>query len=497
MFRRRAVWPLVAVLLVGCRVGEVERGPGAGAPAAPADNAAAASMLADARAALERGAAERAGQIAEQIMRRYPRTSSALPAHWIAARAAMARGDYANAITYAEAYADRTSGQESERARALARKAQEARRRAAEAVTVGVVLPRSDAPYLERYGELVMEGIRLALEEAGSAGALNLITLDDRGDPERDPALVDELMARGARIVIGPMLTAGVRAAVAARGGATPALISPTASERLTGLPNAYTLNAGDALGAEALARYARSAGLRRAAVMYPRWTDFEDEARAFMRDFESAGGMMAAVIPYDSGTTTFRPHLERLAETRPDVVFLPVPAGDVRQLAPQLSYYGVDTTNSVLMGGKAWAEEELRRVIEPRFLNGVIVATPLPGRLVDPAWDEFVLRYEQRYRRSLDNPFPALGYDAARLALSALVPGQNSPEQVAERLARTEDLRGATGVISVRDGEVTRRPYLVRIQDGRLEPASPPERLRTLPGGVQHGGSGSDGGVN
>ena len=65
------------------------------------------------------------------------------------------------------------------------------------------------------------------------------------------------------------------------------------------------------------------------------------------------------------------------------------------------------------------------------------------------------------RHRRSLDHPLPALGYDAARLAARALTAGNVS----------VRDYRGATGVLTLNDDSVTRKPFLVRIQAGRLVP--------------------------
>ena len=159
----------------------------------------------------------------------------------------------------------------------------------------------------------------------------------------------------------------------------------------------------------------------------------------------------------------------------------MPMTTQDVQLVAPQFSYYGLDTVGVVRLGGEAWAEPEVRRLVEPRFLNQVIVATPRDTGAFS-ARERFVQRYEERYRRSLDNPFPALGYDAARLALLALVPGQNRPEQVAERMRRIDGYEGATGTISVIDGEVTRRVHLVVLDGSRMLPAPPPEMLLPPP---------------
>ncbi|MGH7574081.1 MAG: hypothetical protein ACREM1_02985, partial [Longimicrobiales bacterium] len=71
-------------------------------------------------------------------------------------------------------------------------------------------------------------------------------------------------------------------------------------------------------------------------------------------------------------------------------------------------------------------------------------------------------------YRRTLDNPYPALGYDAARLVLESLPAGDVRPVDVASEIATIDDFRGATGVLSTRDGLISRKPFIVRIQSGQ-----------------------------
>ncbi len=80
--------------------------------------------------------------------------------------------------------------------------------------------------------------------------------------------------------------------------------------------------------------------------------------------------------------------------------------------------------------------------------------------------------RYEAAYRRTLNNPLPALGYDAASLVLASLPRRDATPGAVALRFSFLDGLRGATGVFSVYGDEIVRSPYLVMIRDGRLVPA-------------------------
>src|SRR5690606_37363260 len=108
----------------------------------------------------------------------------------------------------------------------------------------------------------------------------------------------------------------------------------------------------------------------------------------------------------------------------------------------------------------------------ERSYLDGVVAATPLHRRSPDSGRGARTERSESPYRRSLTSDLPALGYDAAQLLIQALGRDRRpAPGDVARRIATTADLRGATGILSVQNGTLVRRPYLVRIEGGELIP--------------------------
>lgn len=472
---------LIGALLLGaCRVGEVGREQPPSGPVSPAQNAAAATELGQARSALDAGDAATAERLADSVLARYPQTPAATDARWVLARAAFALGEYDRAIEAAESYAARTQGAAHDEALALAGRARAARQRANETVRIGVLLPRSAPPYLQQYADLVRQGVDLAVEQYGGDTRVELVEVDDAGDATRDAALTRDLDERGVRAVIGPMLTPGVFQAGDARLDRDLVLVSPTASERPIGLPNVYTLNAGDTRGPIALADYALAAGLTRAGILYPRDPEQQRRAQAFRTAFEAGGGLVVSTVPFDSGTTTFGDLLGRIAAETPDALFLPLSVRQIRLVAPQIDYFGFDRSRVLILGGAAWTDDDVLRLVEPRFLENVVASTPRPRAAGGPARPEFVALYESRYRRSLDNPFPALGYDAAWLLLNSLVPGQNDRTQIAARIARTTQLTAATGQLTVQDGELAREPHLVRIERGALVAPLDPDSLYT-----------------
>ena len=52
---------------------------------------------------------------------------------------------------------------------------------------------------------------------------------------------------------------------------------------------------------------------------------------------------------------------------------------------------------------------------------------------------------------------------------------GRTRPHDVSRALATLRDFRGATGVLTVRDGMIVRRPFVVRIENRTLVPVGAP----------------------
>lgn len=159
-----------------------------------------------------------------------------------------------------------------------------------------------------------------------------------------------------------------------------------------------------------------------------------------------------------------------------PWALFVPAPPRDVRQIAPQVEFYGLDSAGVQVFGDASWTSPEVLRLVDRRALERVVASSPLdPAEADRGVTADFVERYETAYRRTLNNPLPALGYDAATLVLASLPNRGVTPRAVARRFSFIEGIRGATGVFSVYGNDIVRAPYMVVIRGGRLLPAPTP----------------------
>jgi ABC-type branched-subunit amino acid transport system substrate-binding protein len=323
---------------------------------------------------------------------------------------------------------------------------------------VGVVVSTTGSPVLQRYAELVLEGARLGADQQSTARRAVLLEVrDDGGTTAGAARAVRELEQSGVRVIVGPLVEDAVAAAAAARGSDNTILISPTAVAEPAGARNVFALNIVDTRGAAALGEYARR--FSRVGVLYARSPEGTRQARAFMDTYGRDGHGTVRDAGFDPGATNVSAPLGRLRDARVQAIFFPASERELQIVLPQVEFFGL--ADAQLLGTEIWLSEAARGVPE-RILEGAVIATALWRESPDLAWRDFVGVYENAHRRSLDNPVPALGYDAALLAVHALTTGG----------AAIRDFRGATGIISLAADGTSRRPFLVRIESGRLVPA-------------------------
>lgn len=334
-------------------------------------------------------------------------------------------------------------------------------------VQLAALLPTSGSPTLQRYASLIEEGVRAAFASEQAPANVELVIRDDAGDPAQAASIVQALRSDPVVGIVGPLVDDVLMGAAQARSGPL-ALVSPTA---LTSRGDAgiFSLGAPDPGSARALARYAAETGLEYVVVIHPDDEDARFQAEAFRDAFEELRGSVLRTFTYPPGTTYFAEALRQAEALEPDALFLPAPAEDVEALAPQVSFFGLDTLGVKVLGTAEWASEEVLQTVSPRHTNGVVTATPRRTGEASEAYERFVRAYEGTFQRTVRDPLPAVGYDATSLLLLAIRTGARTPAEVRSALESIEGFEGATGVLSVEDGRVVREHHLVCIQERRL----------------------------
>lgn len=347
---------------------------------------------------------------------------------------------------------------------------------ALDGVVIGAILPRTGSPSVRTFASLVEEGMRVAVARAQreTRRPIRLRIEDDPGGAFGQESVVSSLEQSGVVAVVGPLLDDALGAAARARRGPLP-MISPAARTVPEALAGVYSLQGLDPGAARAIAAYAVRAGLRRVSAIFPRSPEGSFEVEVFQRAYSDAGGVLEGRISYDPGITHFQDQLLEAASYEPQAVFLPLPPRDVEILAPQFTFFGLDSLGIAILGTAGWTVDEVVRGVDPRHTDGVIAVSAEAPATPSEAHMRFVSEYETLLRRSLRSSVPALGYDAVGLIVAAWRGGARSPEEVRRALDRIHGYQGATGVLSVREGHIVREHQLVRIEGRTLESVPDP----------------------
>lgn len=345
-------------------------------------------------------------------------------------------------------------------------------------VVIGAILPLTGS--LAPYGHRLREGIELALAEHLRAGgdSVHFVVLDDAGSDDLAAERLAELEALGALAAIGPVSEHGLGAAAARRRDDDLVLVAPLAACTPDFGRNVFCLwfSTEDlVMLARRLAEFAvREMRARRLAVIFSNDAAGLAQYRAFAEEAAYLGGEILGAEPYDPAATTFEGPLTRLRDMNPEALYAVAASPQAAiQLAPQISYYGLRGIQ--IFGDPNWIDPEVIRRVQPRFLNGVVVASYLDRWLAESGWHDFAMAYEIWYAKSLgDNLVSALAYDAASLLLEALPQSFGRRGGLAHSLRAAGPYRGATGTLRVLGEHVEREPRILEVRDGQVIRAVP-----------------------
>lgn len=329
---------------------------------------------------------------------------------------------------------------------------------------IGVVVPVSGSPSRREYANLFLEGAEVAARLARRVGIpVEIVVHDNRGTPMGSARGVTAAVRQGAVAILGPLADEGVSAAARAKPSDV-ALFSPTARRLPIGPPGVYSLGGGDPGAAETLAEAVAELGFREAVVVHPASAAERLEAATFVSTFTDLGGSVQRQIDYLPGTTTFAEPMNEVAELAPELLVIAAPADDVELLAPQFSFFGLDTLDIQVAGTADWTVPQVIDAVARRHTDRVIAVSGFPPGSSTVLESAFVRAYEDHFKKTLQSPVPAVGFDLLRLAIAAYGESARTGRSLIEALEGRYRFRGVTGTYSVEDSRLVREFFPVKI---------------------------------
>lgn len=215
------------------------------------------------------------------------------------------------------------------------------------------------------------------------------------------------------------------------------------------------------------MARFAyETLGLKSAGVIYNNSSDYSmGLAEAFKTTFETLGGTVVAYESYAESDSDFNTQLSRI-KGNVDTLFIPDYYTKVALITEQAYNLGMDIP---LLGADGWAEVLSLDLEETAHLNNSYIVNTFSAEDEDPAVQEFVTKYVEKYGTS-PSGFAASGYDAAKILLDAYVrAGTNDKQALIDAIAAT-DINSVGGNITFDEiGNPHKAAVIEQFVDGKM----------------------------
>lgn len=313
------------------------------------------------------------------------------------------------------------------------------------------------------YGQSILEGLELAIEEINEEGIdgkkLELVKKDNKSDgPEATSVALNLLTQEKVVASVGAATSGNTIAQVEIANNNQIPIISPSGTNPditfKDGKLNEFAFRTSfiDPFQGTVAANFAsQEVKATKAAVYIDSSNDYSKGlAAAFIDQFEANGGTIVAQEAYQTKDTDFRSTLTSLKSAEPDFIFLPGYYEEVGLIIKQAREAGL---NVPIMGGDGWDSPTLVDIAGPEALNNTFITNHYSSGDPDPKIKDFVKAFKEKYSNKSPDAFNALGYDTGYFLADAIKrAGSTDPVKIKDALASTNGLELITGTFTLDD---------------------------------------------
>jgi len=242
---------------------------------------------------------------------------------------------------------------------------------------------------------------------------------------------MDKALARGARLVLGPVFGSMVPAVAPAATARGVSLVAFT-NDRKVARDGIFVFGLTPEQQVDRVARHAFANGISRFAALVPENVYGNAVVEALFATAREIGGEVDRVEFFPADALDLTEPVRRLATApgqgpagRPfDGLLIAAGGAQLRAIGPLISYFDLDTAGVKLLGTQLWEDPAI--LGEPNLVGGWFAAPPRQARAA----------FEQRYKRAYGETPPAiaaLAFDAVALAAALAKDGDFSPQALTQ----------------------------------------------------------------
>lgn len=325
---------------------------------------------------------------------------------------------------------------------------------------VAILVPLSSQGHPGLIAKSLKQAAELALFERNSPH-LQLMVKDDLGTPEGAKAAAEDVLKRGATLILGPLYAKSVAAVapVAHKAGVPVVAFS---NDRQVAGSGVYLLSFQPALEVERVVAYAAKRGKKRFAAMIPKDSFGKVVEPVFREAVARSGGSVAVLETYLASANGVLVPLRKIgaaiaageAEAQPiDALFLPGGQEYLENIARLLPHAKIDVSKVKLLGTGGMDYPNAGR---DKSLIGAWYPGPDPR-----GWSDFAQRYAKSFGQGPPR-IAAAAHDAVNLAFALAGEGRYT----AAALTRAGGFTGIDGAYRfLPDGTTERALAMLEVQ--------------------------------
>ncbi|NVN88796.1 MAG: ABC transporter substrate-binding protein [Rhodopseudomonas sp.] len=306
---------------------------------------------------------------------------------------------------------------------ALAGAALIATAQAQETVKIGLILPMTGGQ--ASTGKQIDNAVKLYIQQHGDTVAgkkIEIILKDDATLPDNTKRMAQELIVNDkVSIIAGFGITpAALAAAPLATQGKIPQVVMAAGTSIITErspyiVRTSFTL----AQSSTIIGDWAAKNGIKKVATLTSDYAPGNDALAAFKEHFIAGGGEIVEEVKTPLANPDFAPFLQRMKDSKPDAVFVFVPAGQGGSFMKQYAERGLDKSGIKVIGPGDVMDDDLLNGMGDAAI-GAVTAHMYSAVHPSALNKEFVAAYKKAY--STRPGFMAVGgYDGIHLIYEAL----------------------------------------------------------------------------
>jgi branched-chain amino acid transport system substrate-binding protein len=295
---------------------------------------------------------------------------------------------------------------------------------AQETVKVGLILPMT-GPFTTT-GKQVAGGARLYLQQNGATVAgktIELILRDDGGVPDNSRRIAQELLVNDKVQILAGFGLTPIALAVAplATETKTPMIVMAAATAIVTERsPYIVRTSFAQAQPVSVIADWQARNGRKKVVTLVSDFAPGHDSEAVFKERFAKAGGEIAASLRVPLQNPDFAPFLERVRESKPDGLYVFIPAGQSGAFIRQFVERGLDKSGITLFGAGDITDEDFLAAMGDTVL-GTVTAYFYSAAHPSEKNRAFVAAFRNANGGIRPNFFGVSGYDGMHLIYEVL----------------------------------------------------------------------------